>query len=247
MVSKSVRIRFSPCDPMLLRRTHCPATPIIALPGLRRQPQQRLERLILNKHDACHTPQGITDGRGDLSDVTTCAPVPAPAHRARSRACGPRAVKGARARSHCYRPFPAVDAIAGRVRRSRWSAFIDFKSEGRVQLAIVICPTGKSVVSRKTCPALSQKNIHLRRRANQRHDSGRPAPLRRGVRAIATDVGCGMQWTRWCRKANDASADGKIVWSRHPDAGVKFSREAIPVGATVAIKPGTPGRARYKL
>jgi hypothetical protein len=77
-------------------------------------------------------------------------------------------------------------------------------------------------------------------------ESSRPAPLRRGVRAIATDVGCGMQWTRWCRKASDASADGKIVWSRHPDAGVKFSREAIPVGATVAIKPGTPGRARYK-
>src|ERR1700674_970338 len=40
---------------------------------------------------------------------------------------------------------------------------------------------------------------------------------------------------------SDTKADGKIVWSRHPDAGVKFSREAIPVKATVAIKPGTPG------
>jgi len=39
-------------------------------------------------------------------------------------------------------------------------------------------------------------------------------------------------------------ADGKVVWSWPPDAGVK------PCGrvrkATGAIKPGTPRRARYK-
>jgi hypothetical protein len=45
----------------------------------------------------------------------------------------------------------------------------------------------------------------------------------RGVRAIATDVGCGMRWTCWCRKASDADTDGKVAWSWRPDAGVKFA------------------------
>jgi hypothetical protein len=31
--------------------------------------------------------------------------------------------------------------------------------------------------------------------------------------AIVTNVGCGMQWTLWQRKASDANADGKVVWS----------------------------------
>jgi len=42
---------------------------------------------------------------------------------------------------------------------------------------------------------------------------------------------------------SDAVADGEGVWSCPPDAGVKF---ADSLQATVAKKPGTPGRARYK-
>jgi hypothetical protein len=36
-------------------------------------------------------------------------------------------------------------------------------------------------------------------------------------------------------------ADGKIVWSWRPDAGVKFSREAISAKVTGAKEPGPRG------
>jgi hypothetical protein len=37
----------------------------------------------------------------------------------------------------------------------------------------------------------------------------------------------------------------ETVWSCHPDAGVKSLRSESFSGATVAKKPGAPGRARY--
>jgi hypothetical protein len=37
---------------------------------------------------------------------------------------------------------------------------------------------------------------------------------------------------------NSADADGEVVWSRRPDAGVKFSRSKL-LGMTVTIKPVT--------
>jgi len=40
--------------------------------------------------------------------------------------------------------------------------------------------------------------------------------------AIVTRVGCGMRWTRRLQETNDADADGEVVWSRRPDAGVKL-------------------------
>src|SRR6476620_4669000 len=44
--------------------------------------------------------------------------------------------------------------------------------------------------------------------------SARPIPRpQEGRIAIVTDVGCGMRWTRQCRKTNGAEAYGKIVWS----------------------------------
>ena len=58
---------------------------------------------------------------------------------------------------------------------------------------------------------------------------------------IATDVGSGTRWTCWCRKASGANADGEIVWSRSPDAGIK---RAGDLQATEANKPGTPRRSR---
>ena len=44
------------------------------------------------------------------------------------------------------------------------------------------------------------------------------------------------------RQASGASADGEIVRSRSPDAGI-YPRVYAP-GATEASKPGTPGRPR---
>ena len=42
-------------------------------------------------------------------------------------------------------------------------------------------------------------------------------------------------------ETNALEADGKIVWSWRPDAGAKFSREAIPARATGAKEPGPRG------
>jgi hypothetical protein len=66
---------------------------------------------------------------------------------------------------------------------------------------------------------------------------------KRGARAIATDVGFGMRWPLWCRQARGMEADGEGVWSWFPDAGIKSASDLAGDGA---IKPGTPGRARYK-
>ena len=53
----------------------------------------------------------------------------------------------------------------------------------------------------------------------------------------------GMRWTRKLRLTSATDADGEDVWSRHPDAGVKFPREAkLLWGMTVASKqPGHRG------
>jgi hypothetical protein len=73
--------------------------------------------------------------------------------------------------------------------------------------------------------------------------SGYPASARGALRVV-TNAG---------RDAMDASdltgrvmscADGKSVWSRFPDAGIKPADDHRR--ATEAIKPGTPERARHK-
>ncbi|MGZ5875369.1 MAG: hypothetical protein ACXWKP_25050, partial [Bradyrhizobium sp.] len=66
----------------------------------------------------------------------------------------------------------------------------------------------------------------------------RPVPLE-GRIAIVTDVGNGMRWTQAARLTSAPGADGEVVWSWRPDAGVK-SAEAAPQ-ATVANKPGHRG------
>jgi hypothetical protein len=89
------------------------------------------------------------------------------------------------------------------------------------------CPSCQSVATRRHC---HYPQISLRFRI---------VPARkRGVRVV-TNVGRGMRWTRWLRKTNDASADGEVVWSWRPDAGVKLA-EAIPP-MTVAKEPGHRG------
>jgi hypothetical protein len=44
----------------------------------------------------------------------------------------------------------------------------------------------------------------------------------RGVRVV-TDVERGMRWTRSCVSTSAIFADGEVVWSWHPGAGVKFA------------------------
>jgi hypothetical protein len=48
-----------------------------------------------------------------------------------------------------------------------------------------------------------------------------------------------MRWTLKASKTNDAKADGEVVWSWRPDAGVKF-RGTIRE-TTVAKEPGHRG------
>jgi hypothetical protein len=48
-----------------------------------------------------------------------------------------------------------------------------------------------------------------------------------------------MRWTLWRRKTSGADADGEVVWSWRPDAGVKFAGSDLQ--ATVAKEPGHRG------
>jgi len=57
--------------------------------------------------------------------------------------------------------------------------------------------------------------------------------------AIVTDVGCGCGGREGARLTSGADADGEVVWSRRPDAGVKLAG-VIPQ-ATVTTKPGHRG------
>jgi hypothetical protein len=62
--------------------------------------------------------------------------------------------------------------------------------------------------------------------------------------AVVTDVGSGMRWTRLCLWTNGATRGRRnrvVLISRRWDQVSQMSCEA-----TVAIKPGTPGRARDK-
>jgi hypothetical protein len=62
-----------------------------------------------------------------------------------------------------------------------------------------------------------------------------PIPHPQGPFAIVTDVGSGMRWTHWLRKTSEGSADGEIVWSWRPDAGVKSCEEARYTGESTRI------------
>jgi hypothetical protein len=102
-----------------------------------------------------------------------------------------------------------------------------------------------SSISRLACPALSGKIFRFLRRANQIYDSRCPAS-KEGRIAIVTNVEAGCSGRRRRDRRWRWLAYGKAVWSWHPDAGVKFSWEAIPVEATVANKPGHRGATVLK-
>ena len=110
----------------------------------------------------------------------------------------------------------------------------------------VICPTGQITSFRQIRFVQPFLKKYFAFSESQIRCMSYPVPQPpEGRIAIVTDVGCGMRWTRLLRRTNAASADGKAVWSWHPDAGVKsFGRRSRE--ATEANKPGTPRRARNK-
>ena len=65
----------------------------------------------------------------------------------------------------------------------------------------------------------SVKNILIFRRCDSVYVACHPVP-HEGRFAIVTDVGGGMQWTRAVRKTGRTGADGEVVWSWTPSAGV---------------------------
>jgi len=65
---------------------------------------------------------------------------------------------------------------------------------------------------------------------------------KRGVRVV-TNVGAGCDGRGWCRKTSGAGADGEVVWSWRPDAGVKLAEFSAGDGGK---KARSPGRARSK-
>jgi hypothetical protein len=52
-----------------------------------------------------------------------------------------------------------------------------------------------------------------------------------------------MRWTLMARETNALEADGEVVWSWRPDAGVKLAEQSVDDGGKRAR---SPGRARYK-
>ena len=67
----------------------------------------------------------------------------------------------------------------------------------------------------------------------------RPSHPTRGAARDRHETRGGMRWTWMLRLTSAAEADGEVVWSRRPDAGVKScgkTREAM-----VARKPGRQG------
>ena len=108
-------------------------------------------------------------------------------------------------------------------------------------------PTGKSLRLIRNVSSPSTKNILL---PFYRKICLSPLipPPQEGRIAIVMDVGSGMRWTRGCsarlRADEGIFSNGQAVWSCPPDAGVKSCGTLRK--ATVANKPGTPGRARSK-
>jgi len=99
-----------------------------------------------------------------------------------------------------------------------------------------------------TCPVPSPKIFPFAPDPNHFHNSRHPVP-HEGRIAIVTDAGWDAVDTV-TPLTNGADVDGEVVWSRRPDAGVKFcgmrcrpcrARHAEIREAMVANKPGHQG------
>ena len=94
----------------------------------------------------------------------------------------------------------------------------------------MICPTGKSPIclSSPSC-----KNILIFRNRDSVYIPAVPPQMRGVSRSSRTLVRDAMD--AMCHETSDAVADGEIVWSWRPDAGVKFAQETARM--TVAKEP----------
>src|SRR3984885_14783411 len=88
-----------------------------------------------------------------------------------------------------------------------------------------------------TCPVPIQKIFPFPSDANHLRIFRHPVPQRGGSRSLRTRGR--MRWTRHVKRRMTLRADGEVVWSRRPDAGVKLAKEISPV--MVARKPGHQG------
>jgi hypothetical protein len=84
-------------------------------------------------------------------------------------------------------------------------------------LRVVICPTADFPKSRQDPAAKIFRFIRIENQAY-----GRPVPLRQRDVSRSSRAWCGMRWTCWRRRTSGASADGEVVWSWSPDAGIKL-------------------------
>jgi hypothetical protein len=89
------------------------------------------------------------------------------------------------------------------------------------------------------CPALRRKIFLFTETRNR--DLTAPSRASRRAYRDRHETWCGMRWTRGRARTTRSSADSEVVWSWPPDAGVKLAGDPR---ATVANKPGTPGRSR---
>jgi hypothetical protein len=85
-------------------------------------------------------------------------------------------------------------------------------------------PNGQ-ITTRPSKPLSSprRKNISLFQKCKSGVGRAVSCP-QEGRVAIVTNVGCGMRWTRRCARRAQIVADGQVVWSRSPDAGIKPAR-----------------------
>jgi len=110
------------------------------------------------------------------------------------------------------------------------------------------CPTGKLRMRamRELPVAPIRRNLTvLPITPNQWHVAPSRAP-QEGRFAVVTDVERGMRWTCWRRLTSDIDADGEVVWSWRPLAGVKLATMLCIAPMTVTKTSRTPGRSRRK-
>jgi hypothetical protein len=90
------------------------------------------------------------------------------------------------------------------------------------------------------------KILFLRRWANQWFLFARPAADQEGRFAVVTNVGCGMRWTRAARVTKAPIADGEVVASQYPDAGIKSAIMLAHCASDGDNQARSPGRPRRK-
>jgi hypothetical protein len=100
----------------------------------------------------------------------------------------------------------------------------------------VICPSCQLVAGTLTCAVGQITATSL----------GRPALLKEGRFAVVTNVGCGMRWTRRPADERCLSRTAKSCGPDTPTLVSSWRRCLRVTPMMVAIKPGSPGRARRK-